>query len=69
MAAISTGTSQLINRAMLAVLAAYALTTVHHIYGGLVDGAPDRLLVPVIMLFPLLIMLWSLHVYRAPAAA
>ena len=39
-------TRQLIDRATLAIVAAYALTTIHHIYGGLVDGAPNRLRVP-----------------------
>jgi len=56
-------TRQLIYWTVLAILAAYALTTVHHIYGGLVDHAPDRLLVPIIMAVPTLIALWALHRY------
>jgi hypothetical protein len=31
-----------IERAALVIGLAYALTTVHHIYGGLVDSAPNR---------------------------
>ena len=42
-------TRQLINTVALAILAAYALTTIHHIYGGLFDRAPNRLRVPGIM--------------------
>jgi len=57
-------TKQLINRAELAILAAYALTTVHHIYGGLVDGAPNRLRVPPIMAIPSLVTLGSLYRYK-----
>jgi hypothetical protein len=57
-------TRQLINRAVLAILAAYALTTIHHIYGGLVDRAPNRLRVPVIMAIPSLITLGSLYRYK-----
>ena len=43
------GLKPLINRAALAILAAYALTTVHHIFGRLVDGAENRLFVPFIL--------------------
>jgi hypothetical protein len=57
-------TRQLINRAALAILAAYVLTTIHHIYGGLVDRAPNRLRVPLIMAIPSLITLGSLYRYR-----
>jgi hypothetical protein len=57
-------TRQLINRAALAILAAYALTTIHHIYGGLVDRAPNRLRVPGIMAIPSLITLGALYRYR-----
>ena len=35
MKAVKPTTKQLINRTALAILAAYALTTIHHIYGGL----------------------------------
>src|SRR5215204_7800295 len=57
-------TRQLIDRAALAIVAAYALTTIHHIYGGLVDGAPNRLRVPPIMAIPSLITLGSLYRYK-----
>jgi hypothetical protein len=46
MKAVKPTTRQLIDRAALAIVAAYALTTIHHIYGGLVDRAPNRLRVP-----------------------
>jgi hypothetical protein len=64
MKAVKPITRQLINRSGLAILAAYALTTIHHIYGGLVDRAPNRLRVPVIMAIPSLITLWSLYRYN-----
>jgi len=57
-------TRLLVNRLALTILAAYALTTIHHIYGGLVDHAPDRLLVPVIMAVPSLVALWLLNRYK-----
>lgn len=61
---VSPATRQLINRTAAAVLSAYTLTTVHHVYGGLADGAANRLLVPVIMLVPLLIALGTLFIFR-----
>jgi hypothetical protein len=64
MIAAKTTTRQLINRAALAIVAAYALTTIHHIYGGLVDGASNRLLVPIVMAIPLLVALGSLYRYK-----
>ncbi|HKH37328.1 MAG TPA: hypothetical protein VKA82_09200 [Rubrobacter sp.] len=64
MKAVNPTTKQLINRTALAILAAYALTTVHHIYGGLVDGAPNRLRVPGIMAIPSLVALGSLRRYK-----
>jgi len=57
-------TRQSINGAALAILAGYALTTIHHIYGGLVDRAPNRLRVPVIMAIPSLVALGSLYRYK-----
>src|SRR5215213_8726110 len=59
----TTGAKQ-IDRAALAIGLAYALTTVHHIYGGLVDSAPNRLRVPIIMAIPTGIAVGSLHRYR-----
>jgi hypothetical protein len=53
-----------IERAALVIGLAYALTTVHHIYGGLVDSAPNRLRVPMIMAIPLVVAVGSLYRYR-----
>src|SRR3954470_13201921 len=39
--------------AMASLLALYALTTIHHVYGGIADGASDRLYVPFVLLLPL----------------
>jgi hypothetical protein len=66
MVAVTTTTRQFINRAALASLAAYAVTSIHHVYGGLFGRAPapNRLRVPIIMAPPLLIMLVSLYRYR-----
>jgi hypothetical protein len=57
-------TRRLINKAALAILSAYALTTIHHIYGGLVDQAPNRLRVPIFMAVPSVITLGSLYRYK-----
>jgi len=66
MIAVTTTTRQVINKAALASLGAYAVTSIHHVYGGLFARAPapNRLLVPIIMAVPLLIMLVSLYRYR-----
>ena len=63
MIALRTSTSQLIKRAALAILAAYTLTFIHHVYGGLVDGDSNRLLVPILMAVPLLVTLGLLYQY------
>jgi hypothetical protein len=60
----TTMTAKQIDRAALAMGLAYALTTVHHIYGGLVDAAPIRLRVPIIMAIPTVIAVGSLYRYR-----
>jgi hypothetical protein len=60
----TTTTTKLIQRAALAIGLAYALTTVHHIYGGLVDSAPNRLRVPIIMAIPSTVALGALYWYR-----
>jgi hypothetical protein len=60
----TTTTAKLIERAALAIGLAYALTTVHHIYGGLVDSAPNRLRVPIIMAIPSVVAVGSLYRYR-----
>lgn len=54
---------RLVNRTAISILAAYALTTAHHIYGGL-DGAPNRLRVPFIMAVPSLVALGALRRYK-----
>jgi hypothetical protein len=60
----TTQTARLVERAALAIGLAYALTTVHHIYGGLVDSAPNRLRVPIIMAIPAVVAVASLYRYR-----
>ena len=60
----TTTTAKSIERAAVVIGLAYALTTVHHIYGGLVDSAPNRLRVPIIMAIPTGIAVGSLHRYR-----
>jgi hypothetical protein len=64
MKAVKPTTRRLINTTSLAILAAYGLTTVHHIYGALADGAPNRLRVPFIMAIPSLIALGALRRYK-----
>jgi hypothetical protein len=59
-----TTTPKLINRAALRIGLAYAVTTVHHIYGGLVDSAPNRLRIPIIMAIPSAVAAGSLYRYR-----
>ncbi|WP_026926174.1 hypothetical protein [Granulicoccus phenolivorans] len=56
--------TRLANRALAAVGAAYALTTIHHVYGGLVDGSTGRLLVPLILAPPVLVGVGALLRYR-----
>jgi hypothetical protein len=55
---------QLVTQNALAIAAAYALTIIHHVYGGLVDKAPNRLRVPVIMAVPTLAARVALHRYE-----
>jgi hypothetical protein len=55
---------RLVNRTALSILGAYALTTVHHVYGGIVDGASNRLRVPLVMAVPSLVALGSLVRYK-----
>lgn len=57
-------TGQLINSASLSILTLYAITTIHHIYGGLVDRDLKRLYVPIIALIPLLITQVALYQYK-----
>ena len=60
----TTTTAEMIERAAMAIGLAYALTTVHHIYGGLVDSAPNRFRVPIIMAIPSVVAIGSLYRYR-----
>lgn len=53
-----------IHRAALALVVAYSLTTIHHVYGGLVDHITGRLYVPVFLLIPLVLALGLLYRYR-----
>jgi hypothetical protein len=48
----------------LAIVSAHGLTTLHHIYGGLMDNAPNRLTVPMIMAVPTVAALVALHRYE-----
>jgi hypothetical protein len=61
---VKTTTNQLINRAAFAILGAYTLTTIHHIYGGLVDEDSNRLHAPLVMAIPLVVALASLYRYK-----
>lgn len=53
-----------INWAALTIVAVYALTTIHHIFGGLVDNADDRLVIPAILAPLVVIALVSLYALR-----
>ena len=53
-----------INRAAVTILAVYALTTIHHVFGGLVDRADDRLVIPAILAPLVVIALVSLYALR-----
>ncbi len=59
-----TTSASVTERAASAIGLAYALTTVHHIYGGLIDSAPNRLRVPIIMAIPSAVAVGSLFRYR-----
>lgn len=59
----------IINWAALTTVAAYALTTVHHIFGGLVDNADDRLVIPAILAPLVVIALVSLYALRRTGSA
>jgi hypothetical protein len=54
----------LVTENALAIAGAYALTTIHHIYGGLVDRAPNRLRIPAIMAVPTLVAFVALGRYE-----
>lgn len=50
--------------ALVSLIALYAITTVHHLYGGLALDSPARLLVPLLMLLPFGAAVASLEWYR-----
>jgi hypothetical protein len=64
MSTITAYTTSLIGQAAVALLAAYALTTIHHLYGGVVDKASNRLLVPVILAPFIVIAMASLYLLQ-----
>ena len=50
--------------ALISLIALYAITTVHHMYGGLALDSPNRLLLPLLLLLPIAAALASLEWYR-----
>lgn len=64
MKTIESTTTRLISKAAYSILILYIITSVHHIYGGLVDADPKRLFVPLLAAVPLGLTQWALHVYR-----
>lgn len=64
MKAIKTTTTWSIKKVAYTIAILYSLTSIHHIYGGIVDSDPKRLFVPVLAAVPLLITQRALHVYR-----
>ena len=61
---LTTNRKQLVKVNALTIVSAYGLTTLHHIYGGVLDNAPNRLTVPVIMAVPTVAALVALHRYE-----
>lgn len=55
---------RLIASAAISVLVLYAITFVHHIYGGLVFGTPERLAIAAVFTGILLATLGLLYLYR-----
>lgn len=49
---------------LISLLALYVITTVHHLYGGLALDAPNRLLMPLLLLIPTAAAVASLEWYR-----
>ncbi len=60
----TTAREQLIKRVRLAFIAQVALTSIHHVYGGIVYNSAFRLSVPIIAVAELLIVLGLLSWYR-----
>ncbi|WP_448003160.1 hypothetical protein [Agromyces bauzanensis] len=50
--------------ALIALLALFAVTTVHHLYGGLALDSPNRLLVPVLVALPVAAAVTALVIFR-----
>ena len=61
---VTTFTTSLIGQAAFAMLAAYTITTVHHVYGGLVDKAQNRLRVPGILAPLIVIAMVALYLFQ-----
>lgn len=59
-----TTTEQLIKQVMLAFLAQMTLTSIHHVYGGIVYDSVLRLSMPIFAAIELLIVLGLLYWYR-----
>lgn len=64
MKALENPTARLIKKVAYTIAILYGITSIHHIYGGIVDSDPKRLFVPVLAAAPLLITQRALHVYR-----
>ena len=47
----------------MAILAEYAITSAHHVYGGVVYDSPHKLMTPLIFALPLALTLALLHRY------
>lgn len=60
----STASDPLIRRVRLAIIAAYILSSVHHIYGGIIYEGSARLAVPFVMAIPLVITLGLLYLHK-----
>lgn len=67
--AVNPTAARLVDKTTVAVLASYALTTVHHIYGGIDDGVTSRLWLPVVIAPPTLVALAALRAYKRSGSA
>ncbi len=64
MKAVENATARWMNKVAYTTMILYVITSVHHIYGGIVDHDTKRLFVPILALIPLLITQRAIHVYR-----
>ncbi len=55
--------------AVIAILVQYLLTLVHHLYGGLVFGTPERLVIAAVVTAILVVTLGLLYLYRRTGSA